>query len=336
MHHAWILSGPTGVGKFAVACEMARVLLDPGAGPDDLGLGGTALQTHEGMLLEAGNHPDLHIIRKEDAEFAETRSLKTRKQMNIPLDLIRERIIGGRTSDGHQRESAAWRTSFMTAGKVFILDESELIDPQGQNSLLKTMEEPPPSTWIFLVTSRPERLLPTIRSRCQHLRFGPLPEDDMRSWITESMPEAGDVPWLIQWSQGAPGMALRADESDLRQCAQDLKPMLDDLDRGTWNDQFGIRLAEFIKAFADRATKANAKASKEVANRHATGLAIRLLGNHVRARLATIQPGDFEGGERLWELANRIAETEDQVNRNLNIKHALAALAAGWSQVCQA
>ncbi|HCA40005.1 MAG TPA: DNA polymerase III subunit delta', partial [Phycisphaerales bacterium] len=59
----------------------------------------------------------------------------------------------------------AYRTPSLAPAKVFIIDEAERLDLPGQNALLKTLEEPPPSTYLFLVTSRPERLLPTIWSR---------------------------------------------------------------------------------------------------------------------------------------------------------------------------
>ncbi|MDG2424109.1 MAG: hypothetical protein P8M22_09030 [Phycisphaerales bacterium] len=336
VHHAWILSGPPGVGKFTVACEFARGLLDPQADPDDFGMGGTAMASQEGTLLESGSHPDLHIIRKEDAAFAQTSTLRSRKQMNIPIDLLRERIIGGHTDDGAMREAPAWRKSHYGRGKVFILDEAELIDPAGQNALLKTLEEPPPDTWIFLVTSRPERLLQTVRSRCEHVRFGPLPNDQLRQWITESLPDATDVEWIMQWAEGAPGMAMLADETSLMECARDLGPILDDLDHGKWNQGFGVRIVEFITDRAEQVVKANSKASKDMANKQAAAIVLRLLGAHVRRRLATVETGDTETGRHLWALANRIGETEDQLQRGLNLKHVLESLGAEWSQLCRA
>ncbi|MEE2906238.1 MAG: hypothetical protein VX527_00250 [Planctomycetota bacterium] len=336
IHHAWILSGPPGIGKCTVACEFARGLLDPQAGPDDFGLGGTALASPEGTLLASQTHPDLHIIRKEDAAYADTNSLRRRKQMNIPIDLLRERIIGGHTDDGAMHEAPAWRKSHYGQGKVFILDEAELIDPQGQNALLKTLEEPPPKTWLMLVTSRPERLLPTVRSRCEHVRLGPLPENQMRQWMTESIPDATDVDWILQWAEGAPGMALLAAETSLMDCARDLAPILDDLDRGTWHQAFGGRIVDFITERAEQVVKANSKASKDMANKQAASLVLRLLSAHVRRRLAVVESGDFETGQQLWALANRIGETEDQLQRGLNMKHVLESLGAEWPQLCNA
>ena len=101
VHHAWIFSGPPGIGKYTLACEFARVILDPQAGPDSLGTGATVLSSEDGQLLEAGTHPDLHLVKKEDADYSRNPTLRRRKQANIPLDLLRERMIGGFGSDGY-------------------------------------------------------------------------------------------------------------------------------------------------------------------------------------------------------------------------------------------
>ncbi|MAT80099.1 MAG: hypothetical protein CMJ29_01760 [Phycisphaerae bacterium] len=334
IHHAWILSGPPGVGKFTVAREFARTILDPQSTADDFGLGQTALASPEGTLLESESHPDLHIIRKEDAAFAQTSTLRSRKQMNIPIDLLRERIIGGHTDDGVMREAPAWRKSHYGQGKVFILDEAELIDPSGQNALLKTLEEPPPDTWIVMVTSRPERLLQTVRSRCEHVRFGPLLDDEIREWISQTMPDVSNVDWIVQWADGAPGMAMLAEETSLAEYAHELQAILDDLDHGRWNQDFCVRIAEFINQRSEQVVKANSKASKDMANKQAAAIILRLLGSHVRRRLATVGPDDQESGRHLWALANRISETEDQLQRGLNLKHVLESLGAEWCQLC--
>ena len=100
--------------------------------------------------------------------------------MNSPVDVLRQHMIGGWTKDPPRfHEAPAYLTPLSAPAKTFIIDEAELIDTVGQNALLKTLEEPPRRTYIFLVTSRPERLLPTIRSRCQHVRFVPLDHASM-------------------------------------------------------------------------------------------------------------------------------------------------------------
>ena len=204
LHHAWIFSGPVGVGKRTTANELARVLLDPEARAKDIGLPTSVQLSEAGTLLASGNHPDLYMLRKEDAAHSNNRALRERKQLNIPLDLLRERIIGGRTGDGKIHEAVVYRTATRGNGKVFIVDEAELLDRTAQNILLKTLEEPPAGTFIILVTSRPEILISTIRSRCQHVQFGTLDEEAMRFWLSGKnlTLDDGVIQWLLNWSEG--------------------------------------------------------------------------------------------------------------------------------------
>ena len=99
IHHAWIFSGPPGVGKFTTAVEFARILLDPDAGPN---LGGMIEADPEGRtsrLIDAGTHPDLHVIRKELALYSENAELRRKKLTNIPIDLLRETMLGGKSGE---------------------------------------------------------------------------------------------------------------------------------------------------------------------------------------------------------------------------------------------
>ena len=71
MHHAWIFSGPKGVGKLTCAVELARLLLDPDAGPDLSGRLSVDPEGKTSRLIAADSHPDLHVIRKELALFSD-------------------------------------------------------------------------------------------------------------------------------------------------------------------------------------------------------------------------------------------------------------------------
>ena len=123
VHHAWIFAGPKGVGKFTTAVVFAKQLLDPQFDPSGETNSQLDLQTETSRLIDAGTHPDLHIIQKELALFSDNPDLRTKKLMNIPLDLLRERVIGGQTSDGRTHEAPAYRTPTLGHGKVFIIDE---------------------------------------------------------------------------------------------------------------------------------------------------------------------------------------------------------------------
>ena len=195
VHHAYIFHGPVGVGKFTTALAWAKVLLcqerivDGGGGPMACGQCVSCQwfapsKLPEGSLAEADPaHPDLHVIRKELAAVSSNPQLRQRKQLNIPIDLLRERLLGGQTSDQKYHSPMVAQTSHLGHGKVFVIDEAQLLDLPGQNALLKVLEEPPAETFLILVTSNLDRLLITIRSRCQPVSFGPLPDHVVADWL---------------------------------------------------------------------------------------------------------------------------------------------------------
>jgi DNA polymerase-3 subunit delta' len=332
MHHAWIISGPTGVGKCTLAREVALVLLDPDAGYDTIGRE-IPPTSQAARLLKSGSHPDLHIIHRELAASSSNPRLRERKQMNIPLDLLRESMLGGRTGDGRIHEAAAYRTSSLAPAKVFIIDEAERLDLPGQNALLKTLEEPPPSTYLFLVTARPERLLPTIWSRCQHVRLAALDQDDMNTWIETSglHVEPDEREAVLDFSEGSPGMATRAARGGLSEWIPALEPLLTQLDRGGWSPEITTCMAERIDLWSKAVVKENPRASKDAANREGAEMMFRVMLQHVCRTLRSETDG--RDLERRCRTIDRIAEAESQCMAGLNMKHVLEALTAEWGAV---
>ena len=358
MHHAWIFAGPRGVGKFTTAVEFAKVLLDPSAGSESVRAraGELRLEGETSALIDAGIHPDLHIIRKELALDSDNPQLRGRKLMNIPLDLLRERMIGGRTGDDRVHDAPAYRTALRGGAKVFIIDESELIDQTGQNTLLKTLEEPPQRTYIILVTSRPDRLLPTIRSRCHLVRFISLSETDMRQWIelrtrVPSVPEhprdatsederaeatprfhvdADSLPWILEFAAGSPGMALLAIEYGFHDWHRALAPMIDRVVRHEYPVELGETLAALTGDFAERWVKSHRNASKDAANKDGMRHVMNVLACEVRSRLRQSQDG--ADAEPLLRAIDLLQQTERMIESNVNIKLALENFVAQWAR----
>jgi DNA polymerase-3 subunit delta' len=101
--------------------------------------------------------------------------------------------------------------------RVFIIDEAEKFNDESANSILKTLEEPPTTSILILVTSRPDDLLPTIRSRCQTYRFAPLPAEDIEGLLQGRTSHSADERRLLaRIADGSIGKALTVDPAEYR------------------------------------------------------------------------------------------------------------------------
>jgi DNA polymerase-3 subunit delta' len=331
-HHAWLFSGPKGVGKFTTAMELAKVLLDPQADadtePDDGG------ETVRRMIK--GTHPDLHVIRKELALYSDSASLRAKKLMNIPIDVVRQHMIGGVTiTDQKYHEPKIGMTSVLGQAKVFIIDEAELIDRLVQNALLKTLEEPPPRTYIFLITTRPERLLPTIRSRCQPVQFTALDAAAMDAWFEQSRLDLSmhERSWIERFCHGSPGLAHLAARYGFHRWQATLDPMLEDLALGGFPTEMGQTLAQFVEDFAVAWVKDedHPNASKDAANKDGAGHVLSVLSAHARRGLA--QRVEQGGDPHPWpEVIDLVSSAERQLQGNVNLKLVLENLAVQWAR----
>ena len=111
VHHCWVFAGPHGVGKFTTARAFAQLLLDPEAAPNLMGVLESPPESTVARLVAAGTHPDLHEIRKELALHSANATIRTRKLSNIPVDVLREHMIGGKLGDDRVVDGPAYRTA---------------------------------------------------------------------------------------------------------------------------------------------------------------------------------------------------------------------------------
>lgn len=321
IHHAWIFHGPMGVGKFTTAAAFAALLLDPEVAPDLSGVLRADPESQVQRLVRAGSHPDLHVVTKELAAVSEDATIRDRKQSNIPKAVLREFLL----------EPAA-KTRVMTgasaAAKVFIVDEAELIDATGQNSLLKMLEEPPAGSVIILVTASEERLLPTIRSRCQRIAFGPLDASSMEQWLARRAPElaAAQREWLLRFAAGSPGVAAMVLENDLFAWREALDPALAKIDAGAFPIEMGATLADLVDERAAAWVKRHPDASKDAANKAWARRMFGFLAEHFRAQLA-----DPAHSLRAAACIHTIASAEQQLGANVNLALVMENLAAQLS-----
>jgi DNA polymerase-3 subunit delta' len=193
LHHAWLIAGPRGIGKALFADKAALRVLAGAAGPPVEGPGLDVPDEHPvARLAAAGSHPDLMRLERL------TRDGGTDLARSITIDQVR----------GLQRLFVT--TSSLSPWRAVVIDAVDDLETGGANALLKNLEEPPPDTVFLLVTHAPERLLPTIRSRCRLMRLSPLPDDAMASALAAALPDAAadEIGALVRIGEGAPGRAV--------------------------------------------------------------------------------------------------------------------------------
>lgn len=335
VHHAQVFHGPAGVGKFTTAIAFARELLCHDPVTDLHGnasaCGRCASCKLFATLREAENsddptdalrsaHPDLHIITKELALYSDDADERKRKLTSIPVGVIREHLLG-----------PASHSPALNHGKVFIVDEAELLNNTGQNALLKTLEEPTDGTYLILVTSSEHRLLPTIRSRCQRVAFGPLDDSAVSRWLSEHHADLDEqtAKWVVGFAQGSLGRAALAVRFELVEWGTAvLSPMQRLAKSGRPEPRLGASIGECVDGFAAAWVAAHKNASKEAANRRAAALMGSMISNYARRRMATTAercdpetPGDSEPRLAPWlGVIEAVSEFESQLNSNVNLK----------------
>jgi DNA polymerase-3 subunit delta' len=184
--HAWLLTGPAGVGKLNLGLVVAARLLDEDAAHGTLGPT-AALAAMAARHEPLDRHPDLHWLHPlEDKE-------------TISIDQVRDVI-----------ETFAL-TAHRGGAKVILIEPAEALTTAAANALLKTLEEPTPSGYLLLLSHQPGRLPATVRSRCQHLLLRPPPAETVARWLGVSV----DVVRAAQRSVGtAPLRIAGAIQSD--------------------------------------------------------------------------------------------------------------------------
>ncbi|WP_137817841.1 DNA polymerase III subunit delta' [Pseudomonas sp. 2FG] len=188
--HAYLLHGPLGIGKRALAERlMARLLCRSPVGLDACG------QCKACLLLAAGTHPDNFILEPEEADKA------------IKVDQVRELV------------SFVVQTAQLGGRKVVLVEPAEAMNLNAANALLKSLEEPSGDTVLLLVSHQPSRLLPTVKSRCVQ-QACPLPsEADSLVWLAQALPEssAEERRELLSLAAGSPLAAVSLQGQGVRE-----------------------------------------------------------------------------------------------------------------------
>jgi len=181
-----IFAGPDGIGKRLAALSTAQALNCTAPAPDGDACGVCAACSR----IARGVHPDVLII-----EPGESGSIK--------IDRVRDIVdrVGFRPFEGRRR--------------VIVIDDADSLVPAAQNALLKTLEEPPASSVFILVTSKPDLLLATVRSRCPRLRFQPLDASEIAAALMKQGRSETEARAIAAAAGGSLGSALAAAAGEL-------------------------------------------------------------------------------------------------------------------------
>ena len=192
--HAVLLVGPAGVGKTAFSEQLAALLLCESVASDLVACG----KCHACQWLDAGNHPDFRRVAPDGDDEAEegaaekaNEKAKKRSPGMIKIAQIRE------------LESFVFTGSHRNGNRVVLIAEADAMNSSAANSLLKILEEPPSSVYFILVSSKTKSLLPTIRSRCRVIPFGPPDVASATAWLADAGLEKQAARYL-QLAGGAP------------------------------------------------------------------------------------------------------------------------------------
>jgi DNA polymerase-3 subunit delta' len=284
-------------------------------------------------LVDVGNHPDLHLIYRQLNAHHPEATIRNRKAVDMGVDVIRHFLI-----------DAAGVIPTCGRAKVFIIREADRITTAAQNALLKTLEEPPSATFLILLATSCDRLLSTTRSRCQMVRFAPLPTDfvakKLREMTEDILPD--DARLYAALAQGSLGTALRYAEDDLAAFNGELAELLADLNRTTAAPT-AKRIVEFAKDSAGRYRERDRELSDTAAQRQALRVVVVLMAMwyrdwlHVLAGTAEVAANESAAtrlqsaaGVLSLEAAARavalITEAEGQLELNANVQLCIESL----------
>lgn len=282
---ALLFSGPEGVGKRTLALAVARALLCEQGDGDTCGGCAPCRRALRGV------HPDVFLVEPVTAAI----------KIEQVRDAVRE-IVG---------------RPFEARARLFVIDDAHAMTEQASNALLKSLEEPPPTSHLILVTASPQALLPTIRSRCQRLRFSPLPAPLLEAHLRERLGLGPDEAHLrAALSGGSLGAALAFESETYRSLRDELLALLEGLAR--WKAVDRMEAAERLERQDDPELALTVLRSllRDVLALRAGTAPGRILNADVAARLEAVARGPLGG--RAAALAEAVGETRAALRGNLN------------------
>ena len=220
LHHAWILSGPQGIGKATLAYKIARFLLAADeAHKEQYNSLNVSDKSPIFLQVANGSSPDLMVLERDYVD-ADRKKIISAIKNGEPLDdnelanLKKSAYI--RVDDVRKVGEFLAKTSYNDNWRVVIIDSADDMNKNAANALLKILEEPPARTLILLISHNAGLLLPTIRSRCAKLPIFTLSDDTVASLLRRYRSELNEnmIKKLVQMSGGSIGKAILYADND--------------------------------------------------------------------------------------------------------------------------
>ena len=286
---SFLFVGPSGVGKKMFTLALAKTLFCRNREPE--------------VFEPCGNcpscsvfpdHPDLFVVSKPE------------NKTEIPLELL----IGSKERRG--REGLCYeisRTPYMGDRKIAVIDDADDLNEEGANALLKTLEEPPSDSLLILLGTSATKQLPTIRSRCQVIRFAPLSKQDIGT-ILHNIGVVASLEQGLKIAQNTNGgieQALSWNDDSLEAFRKNLEQALS----ATPPDS--VRLALSLNGFVDSAGK-----EAQVRRKRLRTVFSMVIG-YDRTHLERIEPNDSAKRNHFVRRIERTLDALEQIDRNINL-----------------
>jgi DNA polymerase-3 subunit delta' len=288
---SFLFAGPAGVGKRTFALKLAQAMLCQTRPEETLDPCGTCPACTQ---VAAGTHPDLDVVGKPDDKSF------------IPLELL----IGER--EHRRREGLCHNIAlkpYLGGRKIAVIDDADYLNAEGANALLKTLEEPPPRSMLILIGTSPAKQLPTIRSRCQLIRFRPLSVETVAELLVSKgfVADPSEARRLAQHSEGSLQRALELADPELWSFRDTL------FERLSEPAMRSVELAQTVAAFVDQA-------GKEPAARRARLRQVVAMAAEFYRRLLHAQCSDAVSGDSAISATrlDRCLDAAAQIDRNAN------------------
>jgi DNA polymerase III subunit delta' len=296
--HGLIFAGPTGVGKGTTAAALGALVLCENPQRDD-----SCGKCESCRLVAAGNHPDYRVIMKELIRSYDKTGES--KAVEFSIEVIRHELV-----------ERAGRTTVMGRGKMFVIERAEMMTLAAQNAMLKVLEEPAERNIIVLLTDQPTLLLPTVRSRCQLVRFAPLPEEMVRRELEKRGIDERLAASAATLSEGSLGIAIKWIEDGVVTPAEELIGKLQSAGKGTPLSGLADWLKKAADAYAEKQLKRDELTSKAQAARDGLAVYLRVAAEHFRRLLERSASADDT--ERAASAIDAITRAEQYLDSYVN------------------